>query len=541
MDHKPPRCLYTKYIIPMIYVLSISHTNAYFITSCKQTPYPNVCAHHMSNSPLKTLDDQTDGLTFHDLVVSSTMDQAVHLNRLVSKVKRRRYIHRHAKSALLDCLELYEDTIDQLNHSRSSYDLKFSSHDRQTSLSAAIANQDTCKNGFKDFNLTSSYSKYFPIHVHRNLTKSISNSLAVSKAAAKAVSAMAYTKFSKQGSSGGGGRRLMFSDDQFPSWIPLSDRKLLEGSVTTAKPDVVVAKDGSGQYTSIQQAINAAAKLPRRNKRLVIYVKAGVYRENVEIKKSIKNVMVMGDGIDSTVVTGSRNVKDGTTTFRSATFAVSGSGFIARDITFENTAGPEKHQAVALRSGSDFAVFYGCSFKGYQDTLYLHSRRQFLRNCNVYGTVDFIFGDATAVLQNCNIYARKPMSGQKNTVTAQSRKDPNENTGFVIQSSTVATAAETYLGRPWKQYSRTVFMKCSLGGMVNPAGWLPWSGDFALRTLYYGEYGNTGAGASVSGRVKWPGYHVLKTAMEAGKFTVENFLDGNYWITAAGVPVNAGL
>lgn len=331
MDHKPPRCLYTKYIIPVIYVLSISHTNAYFITSCKQTPYPNVCAHHISNSPLNTLDYQTDGLAFHDLVVSSTMDQAVHLHRLVSKVKRRRSFHKHAKSALLDCLELYEDTIDQLNHSRRSYDLNFSAHDRQTSLSAAIANQDTCKNGFKDFNLTSSYSKYFPIHVHRNLTKSISNSLAVSKAAAEAVAekhpATAFTKFNKQGSSGGGGggggRRLMFWDNQFPSWIPLTDRKLLEGSVTTAKPDLVVAKDGSGHYTSIQQAINAAAKLPRRNKRLVIYVKAGVYRENVEIKKSVKNVMVIGDGIDSTVVTGSRNVKDGTTTFRSATFGTS--------------------------------------------------------------------------------------------------------------------------------------------------------------------------------------------------------------------------
>lgn len=133
------------------------------------------------------------------------------------------------------------------------------------------------------------------------------------------------------------------------------------------------------------------------------------------------------------------------------------------------------------------------------------------------------------------------MSGQKNTITAQSRKDPNENTGFVVQSSTVATASETYLGRPWKSYSRTVFMKCNLGALVNPAGWLPWNGEFALSTLYYGEYANTGAGASVSGRVKWPGYHVLKTATEAGKFTVENFLDGNYWITAAGVPVNDGL
>ncbi|KFK44409.1 hypothetical protein AALP_AA1G253400 [Arabis alpina] len=468
------------------------------------------------------------------------MNQAVHLHRLVSTMKRRSSLHKHATSALFDCLELYEDTIDQLNHSRRSYGQNYSAHDRQTSLSAAMANQVTCRNGFKDFNLTSSYSKYFPLHIHRNLTMSLSNSLAVAKAAAEAEAVTtAFTRFSKQG--GGGGRRLMFSDDKFPSWLSLPDRKLLEISKTTANADLVVAKDGSGQYTSIQQAVNAAAKLPRKNKRLVIYVKAGIYKENVEIKKSIKNLMVIGDGIDSTIVTGNRNVKDGTTTFRSATFAVSGVGFIAQGMTFENTAGPEKHQAVALRSGSDFSVFYDCSFKGYQDTLYLHSKRQFLKNCYIYGTVDMIFGDATAILQTCNIYTRKPMSGQKNTVTAQSRNDPNESTGFVIQSSTVSTAAETYLGRPWKQYSRTVFIKCSIGGLVNAAGWLPWSGDFALKTLYYGEYGNTGAGASVSGRVKWPGYHILRTATEAGKFTVQNFLDGNYWITAAGVPVNAGL
>ncbi|AAF86993.1 F26F24.2 [Arabidopsis thaliana] len=554
MDHKilltPPKSLYTKCIITIIYVVSISHLNAHFITSCKQTPYPSVCDHHMSNSPLKTLDDQTDGFTFHDLVVSSTMDQAVQLHRLVSSLKQHHSLHKHATSALFDCLELYEDTIDQLNHSRRSYGQYSSPHDRQTSLSAAIANQDTCRNGFRDFKLTSSYSKYFPVQFHRNLTKSISNSLAVTKAAAEAEAvaekypSTGFTKFSKQRSSAGGGshrRLLLFSDEKFPSWFPLSDRKLLEDSKTTAKADLVVAKDGSGHYTSIQQAVNAAAKLPRRNQRLVIYVKAGVYRENVVIKKSIKNVMVIGDGIDSTIVTGNRNVQDGTTTFRSATFAVSGNGFIAQGITFENTAGPEKHQAVALRSSSDFSVFYACSFKGYQDTLYLHSSRQFLRNCNIYGTVDFIFGDATAILQNCNIYARKPMSGQKNTITAQSRKEPDETTGFVIQSSTVATASETYLGRPWRSHSRTVFMKCNLGALVSPAGWLPWSGSFALSTLYYGEYGNTGAGASVSGRVKWPGYHVIKTVTEAEKFTVENFLDGNYWITATGVPVNDGL
>nr|GMD79588.1 pectinesterase-like [Ipomoea batatas] len=264
----------------------------------------------------------------------------------------------------------------------------------------------------------------------------------------------------------------------------------------------------------------------------------------------MKNIMFIGDGIDATVITGSKNVQDGSTTFRSATFAVSGDGFIARGITFENTAGPQKHQAVALRSGADHSVFYSCSFKGYQDTLYVYSQRQFYRDCDIYGTVDFIFGDAAAVIQNCNIFVRKPMPNQKNTVTAQGRSDPNENTGIVVHNSRVAPSSDlrpvqrsfnTYLGRPWKQYSRTVFIKTALDGFIDPAGWLPWSGDFALKTLYYGEYMNNGAGARTSGRVKWAGYHVIRSVAEAGKFSVGNFLDGNSWLPATGLPYTSSL
>lgn len=224
---------------------------------------------------------------------------------------------------------------------------------------------------------------------------------------------------------------------------------------------------------------------------------------------------------------------------------------MARDITFENTAGPAKHQAVALRSGADHSVFYRCSFKGYQDTLYVYSQRQFYRDCDIYGTIDFIFGDAAVVFQNCNIYVRKPMSSQKNTVTAQGRSDPNENTGIIIHSCRVMAASDmkpvqgsfqTFLGRPWQKYSRTVVMKTALdGGLIDSAGWSPWSGNFALSTLYYGEYMNTGSGAATGGRVKWPGFHVITNPSEASKFTVGNFLAGDSWIPASGVPFDAGL
>ncbi|XP_019054364.1 PREDICTED: probable pectinesterase/pectinesterase inhibitor 41 [Nelumbo nucifera] len=114
--------------------------------------------------------------------------------------------------------------------------------------------------------------------------------------------------------------------------------------------------------------------------------------------------------------------------------AVVGQGFVAINIKVRNTAGAIKHQAVAVRNGADMSTFYSCSFEGYQDTLYTHSLRQFYRECDIYGTVDFIFGNAAAVFQDCNIYARLPMQGQFNVLTAQGRTDPNLNTGIPIHN-----------------------------------------------------------------------------------------------------------
>lgn len=219
-------------------------------------------------------------------------------------------------------------------------------------------------------------------------------------------------------------------------------------------------------------------------------------------------------------------------------------------MTFENYAGPAKHQAVALRVGADHGVVYRCSIVGYQDTLYVHSNRQFFRECDIYGTVDFIFGNAAVVIQKCNIYARKPMAKQKNTITAQNRKDPNQNTGISIHASQIVATSDleaskasfpTYLGRPWKMYSRVVYMLSSMGDHIHPQGWLEWNGDFALDTLYYGEYMNDGPGAGVGGRVKWPGYRVITSAAEASKFTVGQFISGSSWLPSTGVAFVAGL
>ncbi|WCJ33582.1 Plant invertase/pectin methylesterase inhibitor superfamily [Euphorbia peplus] len=503
------------------------------ITSCAQTPHPKVCKHHINTTTNHHHSLQSKDKTpfsFRDQSIIASLNQAILAHKKLSISMNIKSFDKKSKLALADCLELYEEAVDLLNRSLSSSNPS----DSQTWLSGAIANQQTCENGFIDFKI--SYRlKVFPYMT--SFSKLVSNSLAINKA---------NSAFHKKNVTVGGRRLLGFGG--FPWWVSSGDRKLIE--TDKWKADIVVAKDGSGDYKTISEAVNAMHGKRSGSGRFVVHVKKGVYKENIEIKKSVSNLMFVGDGIDATVVTGNRNANDGSTTFRSATFAVAAEGFIAKDMTFENTAGPQKHQAVALRSNADKSVFYRCSFKGYQDTLYVNTNRQFYRNCDIYGTVDFIFGDARVVLQNCNIYVRKPMSKQKNTITAQARKDRNENTGIIIQNSIVTASSDlkpvqgsikTYLGRPWQKYSKTVIMKSTLDKIIEPEGWFPWSGNFALSTLYYAEYMNTGGGASTRNRVKWPGYHVLTKASDAEKFTVGKFLDGGSWIPKTGVPVNFGL
>ncbi|XP_027340987.1 probable pectinesterase/pectinesterase inhibitor 25 isoform X2 [Abrus precatorius] len=313
---------------------------------------------------------------------------------------------------------------------------------------------------------------------------------------------------------------------------------------------VIVSPYGIDNYTSIGDAIAAAPNNTKpEDGYFLIYVREGYYKEYVIVPKEKKSILLVGDGINKTVITGNHSVIDGWTTFNSSTFAVAGERFIAVDVTFRNTAGPSKHQAVAVRNNADLSTFYRCSFEGYQDTLYAHSLRQFYRECDIYGTVDFIFGNAAVVFQNCNIYARKPLPNQKNAVTAQGRTDPNQNTGISIQNCTIDATPDlaadlnstaSYLGRPWKEYSRTVYMQSYIGDLIHPAGWLEWNGTVGLDTLFYGEYNNYGPGSNTSNRVQWPGYFLLN-ATQAWNFTVLNFTLGNTWLPDTDIPYVEGL
>ncbi|CAI0448199.1 unnamed protein product [Linum tenue] len=396
------------------------------------------------------------------------------------------------------------------------------SYDLKTWLSAAMVNPDTCIEGFEGTN---------------TLLKSLVAG-GISQITSSIQELLPNIDGGKTPSSGDGG---------FPAWVQHEDRKLL-AAINGVTPDVVVAKDGSGNFTAIMDAVAAAPEYSM--KRFVIYVKGGVYNEYVEIKKKRWNIMMVGDGINRTIITGNRNFIDGWTTFRSATFAVSGRGFIARDMTFENSAGPAKHQAVAFRSDSDLSVYYRVEVRGYQDSLYTHTMRQFYRDCVIRGTVDFIFGNAAAVFQNCSILARKGLDNQKNTITAHGKKDPNQATGYSIQFCSIGADADllpfanssyTYLGRPWKNFSTTVVMQSYISAAVRPEGWLEWNGPMYLDTLYYGEYMNYGPGAAVGRRVRWPGFHLLNTSSEASNFTVAQFIEGNLWLPSTGVRYSAGF
>ncbi|KAL2481910.1 Pectinesterase/pectinesterase inhibitor 3 [Abeliophyllum distichum] len=517
-------------------------------STCAATLYPELCMSTIAAVPeaASSIKSSKDVLM---IALNYTITTVQHNYFTIKKITaQRKSLTIREKAALHDCLEMIDDTLDELHKSDrelknyGSKNYSFSDHvdNLLTLLSAAQTNQESCLDGFShdgaDKKVRSALLKG-QMHVFRLC----SNVLALIK---NITDTDAQTAGNRDSSVE---RRLGEKNEhEWPKWLSAGDRRLLQASTVT--PDVTVAADGSGNYRTVSEAVAVAPESSTR--RYIIRIKAGVYRENVIIPKKKTNLMFVGDGRTTTIITGNKNVVDGSTTFNSATVAVVGDGFLARDVTFQNTAGPSKHQAVALRVNADLTAFYRCDMLAYQDTLYVHSLRQFYVSCFVAGTVDFIFGNAAVVLQNCDIHARRPNSGQRNMVTAQGRDDPNQNTGIVIQKCRIGATSdlqavigsvESYLGRPWKEYSRTVIMQSDISNVIRPAGWYEWNGNFALDTLFYAEYQNTGAGADTSNRVTWRGFRVLTSATQAQPFTAGNFIAGGSWLAATGFPFSLGL
>ncbi|XP_058739516.1 pectinesterase-like [Vicia villosa] len=503
---------------------------------------PNLCEHALdTKSCLTHVSEVVHGPTLantkdHKLstLLSLLTKSTTHIQKSMktANVIKSRVNSRREEIALNDCEQLMNLSMERvwdsvLTLTKDNMDTQQNAH---TWLSSVLTNHVTCLDGLEGA------SRVIMENDLQDLISRARSSLAV-----------LVSVLPSKGNDG-------FIDEslngEFPSWLTRKDRRLLELSVKDIKANVVVAEDGSGDFKTVAEAVASA---PKKGKtRYIIYVKNGTYEEHVDISSQKTNVMLVGDGMNATIITGSLNVVDGTGTFQSATVAAVGDGFIAQDIGFFNTAGPEKHQAVALRVGSDQSVINRCHIDAFQDTLYAHSNRQFYSECFITGTIDFIFGNAAVVIQKSKIVARKPLSNQANMVTAQGRLDPNQNTATSIQQCDIIPSTDlipvldsikTYLGRPWKNYSRTAVMQSLIGNHIVPTGWAEWNdaSKSFLETLYYGEYMNSGPGAGTSNRVNWTGYHVINDTVEATKFTVAQLIQGNVWLKDTGVAFIEGL
>jgi len=261
-----------------------------------------------------------------------------------------------------------------------------------------------------------------------------------------------------------------------------------------------VAKDGTGDYYNIQDAIDAMRVYPLAP--ITLYIKNGIYNEKIELPANNTDVTFVGENVDSTIITwNDYSGKGKHTTFTSYTAKISGNRFRAENITFANSAGPVG-QALALYVDADKAVFKNCKFLGNQDTIFTSGEqsRQLFIDCYIEGTTDFIFGPSTAVFQNCTI------KGKTNSFITAASTTPGKQFGYVfLNCKIIADSAvnKLFLGRPWRANAKTVFINCELPKAIAPEGWSNWSNPENEKTVFYAEYKSKGEGAAPEKRVKW--------------------------------------
>ena len=303
-------------------------------------------------------------------------------------------------------------------------------------------------------------------------------------------------------------------------------------------PDtLVVARDGTGQFRNISEAVEVCRAFMEYHK--VIYIKKGTYKEKFIIPQWLTNIELCGENRDQTVITWDDHANipvplamaswshdvaqelqptDGRQkigTFRTFTLRIDGSRITVKNLTIENNA-PKLGQAVALHVNGDRVTFLNCRFLGNQDTIYTGNAncRQYFKGCYIEGTTDFIFGPSTAWFEDCDIFCKI-----NSYITAASTPQ-DVPYGYVFNNCRIRCAEgvdKVYLGRPWRDYGYTLFMNCELPAQIRPEGWHHWQKE-REQTARYMEYNNRGAGANTSARVAWS--HIL-TKKEAEKITPE--------------------
>ncbi len=310
----------------------------------------------------------------------------------------------------------------------------------------------------------------------------------------------------------------------------------------TFKDKLTVAQDGSGDFKTIQEAVNSVRDLGPGQ--VSIFIKKGIYKEKVLLPTWKCKISLIGESPENTIITGNDysgkeypggkdlSGRDKYSTYTSYTLLIQGNDIVLENLTIENTAG-RVGQAVALHIEGDRIIVKNCRLLGNQDTLYAatENSRQYYKDCYIEGTTDFIFGEATCVFQNCTI---KTLANSYITAAATTK---NQKFGFVFFDCKLINAPEAtkvYLGRPWRSYAKTVFIRTDMGKHILPEGWHPWTGDKMFpdkdKTAYYAEYANTGEGAATSSRVKWAKQLTKKQAKE---YTIENIFAGRTnWVPA---------
>ena len=289
--------------------------------------------------------------------------------------------------------------------------------------------------------------------------------------------------------------------------------------------EMTVATDGSGDYQTIQKAIDACKSFP--DKRITIHIKNGVYHEKVVIPACNNKLSIIGESAEKTIISygdyfGKIN-RGRNSTFYTYTLLIEADDFYAENLTIENNAG-SVGQAVALHVSGDRCAFRNCRILGNQDTLYTDglNSRQCFRECYIEGTTDFIFGSATVLFDNCIIFSKA-----NSFITAASTPQ-GKSYGYVFHNCKI-TAAEgvnkVFLGRPWRDFAKVVYINCELGSHILPAGWSNWAGTSRDKTAYFAEYENKGQGATNSQRVEWS-YQLTKD--EASKYTAEKILSPSF-------------
>ncbi len=305
--------------------------------------------------------------------------------------------------------------------------------------------------------------------------------------------------------------------------LSCTNTKKLSGPKAAGGVVFIVAGDGSGDFKTVQEAILAVKDSNRQQ--TVLFIKNGTYKEKLILPATKQNVKFLGESVEGVILTyddfADKKNENGQNigTSGSSSFFVYGDNFMAENITFENSAGPVG-QAVAVRVSGDKAHFKNCRFLGFQDTLYTQgsgfSSRQYYENCYIEGTTDFIFGAATAVFKNCIIFCKR---GGRYITAASTPKEAAFGYVFIGCEIRGETGVSYYLGRPWRDDAKTVFIECSLPGFIKPEGWHNWGKPAAETTTFYAEYKNYGPGAGTAKRVAWS--HQL-TAAQASAYTLHN-------------------